>query len=734
MRTSDVEVFVDGVSSPQVMRAILGYATFEVPASLTGQDAEVEVVVETDGTVVERLPLLLKRSPDIPAVSAKEDVLGFLAELAGLIADQQQAGADFIEQNGGLSADDTAIVLGVADAAAQQLEAATAELELLLDGEGGEELATILQAALYANGLTEFRARNRAASQSAETRAAGGRTANSVRDVRDVCDEYVPAICALKRIDTGLSYGATVATALCTVSGLASSLALVPTRGSSGILFGYVVKFCTPVAVALEIATTLSGLINGISLDMRLTTDKDVLTETGDTATITAEVTFFGLLDLCHKDSTAYVTDRFAGGINKRIAKLLMKRSKRLALVRRIAEKLGKSETAFFFMAIENAVGYALTRGRMDLAFQAAAEKLCEYLNADTAAERNFVGIPADGNEFNLVVYAGTQRVSAKEFHAKDDGTGTYRLACPADFTGTLVVKGEKDLCGNTKSGEVKVSCSCTEAMDEPVDIPDAGLHAAIAETLNKDASEAITRTEIASLWYLDASERNIRSLSGLECATALTSANLEGNRISDLSPLSGLTDLLQGLHLSNNEISDVSPLSGLTALVALSLSHNPILDVSSLSGLPNLANLFMHNNPITSVSLSDLPALTILSLRNNRISRLSLSGVPALVDLSADNNQIADLSSLSDLTTLKSLSLRLTDNEISDIGPLVSNKGLGRGDHLYLRGNPLSKRSCCTHGPVLEKRGVFMYDFRFHCERLHRTPEHSHFSDICMF
>ena len=57
---ADIKVFVDGVASSQVMRAILGYATFEVPASLTGADAEVDVTVEADGMVAHQLSLHLK--------------------------------------------------------------------------------------------------------------------------------------------------------------------------------------------------------------------------------------------------------------------------------------------------------------------------------------------------------------------------------------------------------------------------------------------------------------------------------------------------------------------------------------------------------------------------------------------------------------------------------------------------------------------------------------------------
>lgn len=54
------------------------------------------------------------------------------------------------------------------------------------------------------------------------------------------------------------------------------------------------------------------------------------------------------------------------------------------------------------------------------------------------------------------------------------------------------------------------------------------------------------------------------------------TALNLVSRGISDLSPLSGLTNLA-GLYFYNNQITDVSPLAGLTNLKELDLSNNQI-------------------------------------------------------------------------------------------------------------------------------------------------------------
>ena len=68
------------------------------------------------------------------------------------------------------------------------------------------------------------------------------------------------------------------------------------------------------------------------------------------------------------------------------------------------------------------------------------------------------------------------------------------------------------------------------------VNIPDANLRAVIRDALGKSRSAPITSTDMASLTTLDASNRNIHDLTGLEFATNLTALNLKNNRLSSLS------------------------------------------------------------------------------------------------------------------------------------------------------------------------------------------------------
>ena len=208
------------------------------------------------------------------------------------------------------------------------------------------------------------------------------------------------------------------------------------------------------------------------------------------------------------------------------------------------------------------------------------------------------------------------------------------------------------------------------------VHIPDSNLRAAIAEALGKSANAPITVEEIERLGELDARNRGIQDLTGLQFATNLDVLNLgrwgdRGNQVSDLSPIAGLTKL-RLLYLNNNSISDLSPIAGLINLRLLELRNNPISDFSVLRVLTNLTKLTLQDTLITDLSpISGLTNLTNLNFQSTSVSDLSpVAGLINITELSFSQTTISDLSPVAKLTNLESIFC--WGHEISDLSPLA--------------------------------------------------------------
>ena len=219
------------------------------------------------------------------------------------------------------------------------------------------------------------------------------------------------------------------------------------------------------------------------------------------------------------------------------------------------------------------------------------------------------------------------------------------------------------------------------------VHIPDPNLRAAIAEALGKSPSTSITVEEMEGLEELDARNRDIRDLTGLQFATNVRRLDLWDNQVSDLSPIAGLIGL-HVLRFSRNPISDMSPVRGLTDLTRLEMHETPISDLSPIAGLINLEKLVF---PLCNVS--DLsPLAGLINLKNidawrNPISDLSpLVGLTKLEVIGVGDTEISDFKPLAGLTGLKGLDLQ--NNNISDISPLA---GLTRLTRLTLAFNDIS-------------------------------------------
>ena len=224
---------------------------------------------------------------------------------------------------------------------------------------------------------------------------------------------------------------------------------------------------------------------------------------------------------------------------------------------------------------------------------------------------------------------------------------------------------------------------------EEPVNFADPVLKAAVEEALfilDPTPSDmlGLISLEFTGTTFNPKPDDVIHSLAGLEYALNLQSLSLRLNRIEDISPLAGLTNL-RYLDLSQNDlIKDMSPVADLTQLRHLDLHGNSIRDISAVSGLTQLDTLLLRWNSIHSiVPITGLGGLEHLDLRGNYIKDVSpLAGLQNLNDLNLHDNQITEIT---DLLALRKLDeLVLTWNKLNndaydhDLGAMVnSNPGM---------------------------------------------------------
>ncbi|GAA1326114.1 leucine-rich repeat domain-containing protein [Leucobacter albus] len=258
---------------------------------------------------------------------------------------------------------------------------------------------------------------------------------------------------------------------------------------------------------------------------------------------------------------------------------------------------------------------------------------------------------------------------------------------------------------GGLAVGATALSATPAAAAEGPV--PDPALRACVNEALRHAPDAPIIEAELATLRTLKCESPDVRDLTGLAGATALTELSVRAGDpyrrcdtapTLDLEPILGLTQLkslgiecaglrqlepltafshLTELNVNGNGISDLAPLAQLTELETLYLQVNKIDELTPLSSLKRMRVLVLDANEIVNLGpLAELSKLSTLSATDNQISDLSaLSNLHGLEDLTLDGNQITDIEPLRELLNLEHLTL--LGNKVTDISPIEPLKNM---------------------------------------------------------
>lgn len=248
------------------------------------------------------------------------------------------------------------------------------------------------------------------------------------------------------------------------------------------------------------------------------------------------------------------------------------------------------------------------------------------------------------------------------------------------------------------------------------VQFEDKNLEKVILENLNR-TSGPIYRSELQKITHLDASNRSIESLEGIQYLIRLNELDLSlnsikdydnlrylkrlsvlkarDNSIEDLKFLKPLKNIIK-LDLRNNNIEEISDLKHLSRLAYLNLRDNNIKKISVISELERLVYLNLHSNhqietiePIKHLihleelilenisvgeevtHLTYLVKLHRLNLENTDISCIeALRGLTYLRVLDLSYNRITSIDAIKEFTLLKKLNLR--NNEVANIESLA--------------------------------------------------------------
>jgi Leucine-rich repeat (LRR) protein len=192
----------------------------------------------------------------------------------------------------------------------------------------------------------------------------------------------------------------------------------------------------------------------------------------------------------------------------------------------------------------------------------------------------------------------------------------------------------------------------------------------------------------------LDASNKDIKSINGIEKFSYLKRIYMKTNNIMCIDQLENLTSLVI-LDLSNNKINSINALRNMKSLTVLNLYKNQIVDLNVIENLKSLTYLNLNRNQIVNVdSLKNCLFLGFLDLSFNQIVNIdSLKKLTNLFTLILTNNKIVDIKALENLTRL--VRLYFSNNEVVNIEALKNLKNLKQ---LFISNNKIVNIEALKH------------------------------------
>ena len=235
----------------------------------------------------------------------------------------------------------------------------------------------------------------------------------------------------------------------------------------------------------------------------------------------------------------------------------------------------------------------------------------------------------------------------------------------------------------------------------------------------------------LKNLRTLELENTQIRDLAALIGLNNLEDLNISHTQVDNIEPLAKLDALrklyidhcpvndlrslrnvnLSHLSLSFTKVEDLSPVSGLADLVSISFHHTRVRDLNPLRKLHSLSAIVANNTSVNSLSpLRELLELNHLALGYSKIQSLSpIRHLIHLKHLSFNHTEVADLKPIKDLVELKDLTLDRCP--VSELGPLEKMTELEKLHISHSRVKDISLLKSLTKLKVLSLQGTGVND-----------------------
>jgi len=135
-----------------------------------------------------------------------------------------------------------------------------------------------------------------------------------------------------------------------------------------------------------------------------------------------------------------------------------------------------------------------------------------------------------------------------------------------------------------------------------------------------------------------------ISDLTGINAFTSLYSLDLQGNYLTNLDALIGMS-WITSLYCSENEFVNLDfDGLGLTSVETFYCTDSALETINFGDGMPNLVELYLYENNLTALDLSMLQNLYMVECNNNQLTSLNIAGLQNLGEVDCSNNMLTDI------------------------------------------------------------------------------------------